>query len=157
MLVAFAFVFVFQDSLFWLSIRKFEDFLQSEGLKPAELGGAEMRIQALKSYSRRIWWMTFVFRLLALVSGIVLTYSDIWGNTRVMIGLAGYAAIFAGLLMALKTYRMYWHADKEWSKRLVQFRESRAHEEEAKAIRSNNPEWKNDPALAGYARETLRH
>lgn len=153
MLVAFAFVFVFQDSLFWLSIRKFEDFLQSEGLEPAELAGAESRIKALKDYSRRIWWMTFVFRLIALVTGVVLTYSELKSAPRVAIGLVGYAAVFVGLSMALKTNMLYWHADEEYSKRLVRSREKRARDAEATAIHSNNPDWRSDPSLAKYRRE----
>jgi hypothetical protein len=151
LLIAFAFVFTLQDSLFWLATRKFEDFLQSEGVQPSELGDAELRIKALKRHSRNVWLMAFLCRSLAIVCGVLLSYSDAQGSERMMIGLAGYAAVLSGFLLVVKTYALYWHADEEHSKRQVIAREKKAHEEEAKAIRAQNPtDWSDDPALSGY-------
>ncbi len=151
LLIAFAFVFTLQDSLFWLATRKFEDFLQSEGVQPSELAGAEMRINALKRHSKRVWLMAFLFRSLGIVCGVLLTYSDLQGTERMVIGLAGYAGVLSGFLLAVKTYALYWHADEEHSRRQVTAREKKAQEEEAKAIRSDNPSgWSDDPSLGGY-------
>lgn len=151
MLMALAFIFVLQDSLFWLCNRKVEDFLKSDGIAASDLPQARLKVTAFKRHARRLWVQTLFFRLVALVTGIVLTYSAVSPNHRTVFGLLGYVAVVTGLLIALQTYSLYQHADEEHSRREVMGREAKAREEASAAIQENNPaDWETDQTLSGY-------
>ena len=153
LLVTLAFIFVIQDTLFWVCRRKLEDFLKSEGIPIDDIDNARAKVEAFKSHLTNLWLSSMIFRVAELISGVVLVNATLSDSYRIILGYGGYLAVIIGTIVALHTYAAYQHVDTAHTQRELDARERNAREKTAEEILAkNSSDWKKDPSLSGYGK-----